>query len=408
MPLPKLLCSLLHRRGTTLSIELRRFMKLTDFKVSIAKSSYLEQRLKLVPEAIMKLCDFHNASLYREEEMETVNGYLILASDGSSINVPTNEETLAAYGTSCKEGTKQQATLGLSCLYDVLNKVILCCSINRVKFNEAEQAQFHLKDISAIISDMKSIITLDRGFPSLGLFYSWLSEQKFVVRLKETDFKAERSRMKSNDEWIDIAITISRLANYKGTEMYDALAQVKSIRVRIVNVKLSGGSFVSLATNLDESEFSTNDISYLYSLRWGIETAFDTLKNQLEIENFTGTKPVLIEQDIFACVYLCNILQDMIADAQKNYDAQVELETRLGKAKSKYKMVINKAYAVGVMKDEFIKAVIEPDIEKKRVIMLEMIEEIEEHTLPVREGRHFPRHKGNFAGKYPNTRKRCY
>jgi hypothetical protein len=409
MPLPKLLFSILHRRGTTLSIELRRFMELTNSKITISKSSYLQQRYKLAPKALMALCDFHNASLYREEEMQTFKDYLILASDGSGVNVPTTKETLKEYGTSCSKDVKQQASLGLSCLYDVINKVILCCSINRVKFNEAEQVRLHLKGLSAIIGDIKTIVTLDRGFPSLPLFSSWLStDQKFVVRLKDTDFKAERSSMKSDDEWVDIAITKNRLAHYKGTEMYDVLAQIGSIRMRIVNIQLDGGALASVATNLDESKFSTNDISHLYSLRWGIETAFDMLKNQLEIENFTGTKPVLIEQDIFACVYLCNIVQDMIADAQANLDSKHVEQAEPEKSEGKYKMVINKAYAVGVMKDEFIKIVLEPDIEKKRDKMLNMVEEIQKHLLPVRPGRHFERHKGNLAGKFSNTRKRCY
>ena len=384
-------------------------MELTDSKTSIAKSSYLEQRFKLAPKAIMALCDFHNTSLYREEEMETVNDYIILASDGSSINVPTTNETLEKYGTSCSEDVKQQASLGLSCLYDVINKVILCCSINRVKFNEAEQVQLHIEQVSSIIGDKKTIVTLDRGFPSLPLFSSWLREdQKFIVRLKATDFKAERSRMKSDDEWVNIAITKSRLAHYKETEMYDVLAQIGTIRMRIVNIQLNGGAFVSVATNLDESEFSTDDISHLYSLRWGIETAFDMLKNQLEIENFTGTKSVLIEQDIFACVYLCNIVQDMIADAQGNLDSKLVKQAESEESEGKYKMAINKAYAVGVMKDELIRVVLEPDIKKKRAKMLKMVEEIQKQVLPVRPGRHFPRHKGNFAGKFSNNHKRCY
>ena len=184
MPLSKLLLSIFHRRGTTLSIELRRFKELTDSEEIISKPGYLKQRLKLSAKAIMALCDFHNESLYREEDMQTINGYIVLASDGSGINVPTAKETLSEYGSSSRHGTKPQASLGLSCLYDVVNKVILCCSINRVKFDEAEQAKSHLERLPVLIGNKKSIITLDRGYPSLPLFFSWLSEsQKFVVRL---------------------------------------------------------------------------------------------------------------------------------------------------------------------------------------------------------------------------------
>jgi hypothetical protein len=375
-------------------------MQLVDTNETISKPGYLKQRLKLNPEAIMALCDFHNAGLYREEEMKTFNGYLILAADGSGINLPTTPETLRQYGSSSRIGTKPQASLGLSCLYDVINKVILCCSVNRVKFDEAAQAKAHIEKLPGIIGNMNTVITLDRGYPSLPLFFSWLSEgQKFVVRLKNTDFKRERLSMKSADEWLAITIDKTRLAHYQGTEMYGLLSHAGEIRLRVVNIKLDGGAFVSVATNLSESEFSVADVSRLYSLRWCVETAFDMLKNQLEIENFTGTKPILIEQDLFACVYLCNLVQDMIADAQAILDS---------KPSGKHKMAINRAYAVGVMKDELIKALLEPDEGRKEYLFMQMVDDIQRHVLPVRPGRHFPRHKGNFAGKYSNTHKRCY
>ena len=402
MPLPKLLLTILNRRGTSLAVELRKFRELSDMKESISKPGYLKQRLKLAPEAIMSLCDFHNESLYREEDMQDFKGHLILASDGSGINVPTTQETLRKYGSSSNHDARKQASLGLSCLYDVINKVILCCTINRVKFNEATQAKAHLARLTSIIGYKSTIITLDRGYPSLPLFLDWITMgQKFVIRLKSVDFKSERKRMRTNDEWCDIAIDNTRLALYKGTETYNLLKQAGSLHLRIVTFELAGGAPVCVATNLDESSFCTDDIAHIYALRWGIETAFDTLKNNLEIENFTGTMPVLIEQDIFACVYLCNILQDMIADAQKNYDSS-------GKPPGKHKMAINKSYAVGIMKDNLVKALLEPDRDKKTQIFMRMLADIQRNVLPVRPGRSFERTKGTRAGKYSNTYKRCY
>jgi len=404
MPLPKLLLTMLNRRGTSLAVELRRFRELTDSQETISKPGYLKQRQKLAPEAIVALYDFHNESLYREEDMQTFKDHLILSSDGSGINVPTTKETLEKYGSSCNKKVKRkQASLGLSCLYDLINKVILCCSVNRVKFDETAQAMAHVVRLPSIIGDKSTIIVLDRGHPSLPLFHDWLSkDQKFVVRLKSNDFKAEQSHMRSNDEWCDIAINKSRLRNYEGTETYDLLKKAGSLRLRIVKTTLSGGTDVIVATNLDESVFSTEDITYIYSLRWGVETAFDTLKNNLEIENFTGTMAALIEQDIFACVYLCNILQDMIADAQTSFDLS-------GKPPGKHKMAINKSYAVGIMKENLVKALLEPDKDRKSEIFMHMIDEIQENVLPVRPGRSYYRNtKGTRSCKYSNTHKRCY
>jgi hypothetical protein len=402
MPLHDLLLSILYRHGTTLSMELRRFAELIESKDQISKPGYLKQRMKLNPAAIKMLCDHHSESLYRDEEMLNLNGYLLLAADGSNINIPTTDETLDRYGTSSKKGAKRQSALGLSCLYDLLNKVVLDATINRVKFSEREQAEAHIASVSRIIGDRNTIITLDRNYPGANLFIKWIDDnQKFVMRLKKTDYKREREAMRSDDENIEVVLDKVRLNPYRGTEMWERLNAKGSFRLRIVNIRRDNQDDVVLATNLDPMEFDTSDIAHIYSMRWGIETAFDMLKNNLQIENFTGTKPTLIEQDIFASIYLCNLVQDMIADAET-------VNASLGKAPGKYPMSINKTYAVGVLKEDLIKAIIETDIDKRTEIFNNMVEEIKNHVLPVRPDRHYTRNKNMTHSKYPNTHKRSF
>ena len=133
--------------------------------------------------------------------------------------------------------------------------------------------------------------------------------------------------MKTKDELENIIVTKSRLSHYEGTETHNQLMNLGSINLRMVKVFLNCGTVQVLITNLDADEFNTEEISTLYKMRWGIETAFDTLKNKLTIENFTGTKPVLIEQDIYASIYICNLASDLIADAQVAFDASEKQES---------------------------------------------------------------------------------
>ena len=369
---------------------------------NISKPGYLKQRMKLNPEAILSLCDFHNASLYREEEMETMNGYLILAADGTNINVPTIAETLEAYGTNSKKNVKQQATLGLSCLYDLLNKVVLDVTFNRCGFDERAQAREHMEKFSQIAPGMKSILALDRNYPSVIEFVKWNSVgQKYVIRLRKNGYRNERAQMESDDETINVALNIGRTIPFRGTDGYALLEEQDSFDLRVVNIRLDGGAEVSLATNLSEEEFSTEEIGQVYQMRWGIETAFDMLKNNLQIENFTGTKPVLIEQDIYACVYLCNLAQDMIADAEATNRCT-------GKPPGKHKMAVNKVFAVGVLKEDLVKAILEPNEQRKTEIFNAMVDDIRSNLLPVRPGRHYERNKSKLNGKYSNTRKRSF
>ena len=38
----------------------------------------------------------------------------------------------------------------------------------------------------------------------------------------------------------------------------------------------------------------------------------DDLKNKMQTENFTDENPIIIEQDIYASVYLSNIINDIL------------------------------------------------------------------------------------------------
>jgi len=95
MPLPDLAFSMINRKGLTLKLELRGYMNISHPGTQISKPGYLKQRMKLNPAAFIDLYQFHNKNFYSDPEAElyTVNGYLVLAVDGSDINVPTTPET---------------------------------------------------------------------------------------------------------------------------------------------------------------------------------------------------------------------------------------------------------------------------------------------------------------------------
>ena len=50
MPLDDLLLSMINRKGLTLKLELRNYMKISHPGINVSKPSYLKQRMKLNPE----------------------------------------------------------------------------------------------------------------------------------------------------------------------------------------------------------------------------------------------------------------------------------------------------------------------------------------------------------------------
>lgn len=401
-----LVLSILNRKGLSLSMELRKFFNLLrpQNPEAISNAGYLKQRLKLNPAAFLSLSDFHVKNFYASEHnLIKFNNYFVFAVDGSCINLPNTEENHNLYGSQSNSTSKQQVQLGVSCLYDVYNKMILDCTVNRCTFNERAQAELHMEKIPFFIQDQRFIVLLDRGYPSSFFFIDRLEkEQKFIVRLNTADFRQEQKNMQSDDEDVEIVFTQARINPYRKTDLANKLKTKGSITLRFVKILLMSGAEEYLATNLPREEFSSEDIKKLYGHRWQIETAYDTLKNKFMIENFTGKKPVIIGQDIFSAIYLYNIAQDILRDAE------IEQKKKALGTPYKHKMIINTNLAIGIIKEELIHMVLEKDTVRRRSIFDRIIGDISKNIIPVRENRQFYRSRKYPQIKYSLNKKRAY
>ena len=362
--------------------------------------------MKLNPEAFVDLYKFHNKNFYSDPGTEpyTFNGFLVLAADGSNINVPTTPETLKEYGTSSRKGTKPQASLGLECLYDTLNQMVLDASIHRVKFNEMAAAEELIADVRETIGDRPFVITLDRNYPSISSFIKMIDNGTyFVVRLKSSDFKAEQQSMSSDDADVDIQLTRNRRNNNKGTDNEQIVMSRDSFPLRLVKVWLDEDKkgYEVLATNLPRDLFPAECFGELYHFRWGVETAFQTLKDRLQIENFTGTKPILLEQDIYSTIYVSNIAEDIARDVEKEQADHLKNDY-------KHRMAVNRTVCIGILKNDLIYILLEKDRQKQDELFQRIYDEISNNIVPVRPDRKYNRTKGNLSGAYSNTHKRCY
>lgn len=401
MPLPDLLLSMINRKGLTLTLELRNYMKTAHPGSSISKPGYLKQRMKLNPDAFLELYKYHNRNFYSESGFLTYNGYIILAADGSDINIPTTDETLKLYGTASRKNTKPQAQIGLGCIYDVMNRMILESDCNRVKFDEMRLAEKQMERIPETIGTQPYVIIMDRGYPSTPAFIHMMDKGiKFIVRLKRSDYKKEQLALCEDDSIVEIKLDKSRVRHYEGTPDGERMKALGKISMRMVKVHLENGNTEVLATNLMPTEFTTLEIGELYHMRWGIETAYETLKSRLQLENFTGTKPILLLQDIYSTIYISNLAEDIILDAEREMNEKEK--------ERKHKMAINQTVSIGILKSDFIYIFLETDPQKRNQLFQELYEDISKNLIPVRPNRHYHRTKGQLAGKYSNTHKRAY
>ena len=279
--------------------------------------------------------------------------------------------------------------------------MILESDCNKVKFDEMRLAEKQLERIPETIGNIPFIIIMDRGYPSTPAFIHMMDKDlKFIVRLKSSDYKKEQSSLTENDQLVKIKLDKSRIRHYEGTPDGERMKELGEISLRMVKILLENGNLEVLATNLSQTEFHTEEIKELYHMRWGIETAYETLKNRLQLENFTGTKPILLLQDIYSTIYLSNLVEDIILDAERELDQK---ETN-----RKHKMMINQIVSIGILKNDLIYILLETDGQKKNMLFQQIYEDISKNLVPIRPDRHYTRTKGQLAGKYSNTHKRAY
>lgn len=402
MPLQDLLLTMINRKGLSLTLELRNYMKTAHPGTEISKPGYLKQRMKLNPDAFLDLYHYHNKNFYSEPGYATYNGYLILAADGSGLNIPTTEETLEIFGTSSRKNTKPQACIGLGCLYDVMNRMIIESDCNRCKFDEMAVAESQIDRIYETIgTEQPFLVVMDRGYPATPAFIRMMDKNiYFLVRLKSSDYKKEQLSMDCNDKWIDIVLDKSRIKHYEGTCMAERMRELEHICLRMVKIYLDDDKYEVLLTNLPTEEFSTEQLADLYHMRWSIETAYETLKSRLQIENFTGTKPRLLLQDVYSTIYVSNLAEDIILETQQELDEKDK--------KYKHKMAINQTISIGILKNDLIYIILEKDKEKQEALFNSLYDDISKNLVPVRPNRHYKRTKGQLAGKYSNTHKRAF
>lgn len=405
MPLEDLVYSMINRKGLTLKLELRNYMKITHPGVEISKPGYLKQRMKLNPEAFKVLYQSHNKNFYQDADVEpyTYKGYLVLAADGSDINIPTTVETVEKYGSASVRGGKPCAQIGLGCIYDVLNRFILDSSITKVKFDEMRVAQEQLSNIKDTIGDRYPyMVIMDRGYPSTPAFLKFIDDGiYFVARLKSSDYKAEQKALKSNDEDVEIALTKARRRNYIGKKEESIMMSRDLFSLRMVKVNFDNDTSEVLATNLPRETFPEECFAEIYHMRWGIETAYEVLKDRLKIENFTGIKPILIEQDINSTIYVSNLAEDIICDIEEEDKEHLKNDY-------KHTMQLNRNLSIGLLKSDLIYILIETDANRKSELLQALYDEIRVNVVPIRPDRHYHRTKGQLAADFSNTHKRSF
>jgi hypothetical protein len=401
-----LVCIIINKvcKSTQLELDLfrERFMPESAKNTSYTKQSFSEAREKLNPAAFIRLNDELMRGFYADNDFKTYKGFRLLAVDASVLEIPDNPETQRQYGFSSNFAKDSRQARALSShLFDVENKLVLSSTIQRYTDSERTLAKENIDKMLAFGQEhIRDLILFDRAYPSAD-FISYLQSRdiKYVMRVSLAFWKEVISTT-TPDAIVQVIINKKRYG--KLLEQGTNIPIGTVFEVRVLRVELSSGETEILITNLTSTELSYEESKPLYFKRWGIETEFDTLKNKLEIENFSGERPLIIEQDFYATMLLCNMASLMEQEATE------ALQQRNKGKTLKYEVYkINTNLLVGKMKNKFIEILMKEDQEEKERMYQRFIRELQRNSVPVIKDRTSIRGKKSKSNKHTKTKRCC-
>ena len=388
LPFPRLILFMLNLVKQSLQKELSEFFINFSSDKNITNSAFCQSRMKLNHTAFIELNDTIIKEFYTDNDFELWKGFRLLSIDGSRIQLPLSLEIIESFGYAENNSVTMIPMAQASYCFDLLNEMIVNSEINRYETSEYDLAFKHLDKCY-----MRDLLIYDRGYSAIWfMLYNLVKEKDFIVRMQRNSIKEVQDFFNSDEE--SKILDIDELHDKSDEQIRRLGLEFKPFKIRLIRVILDNGEVEVLATSLlDETEHPSSEFKWIYSLRWGIETSFDHLKNHLMIEDFTGLSALSVMQDFFASEFAANMQQIIIRD--------VEEELKEEKKNTKYEYKVNKNLSLGFMKNRIIDIVMTKDEKESERKLEELKRLFKVNPTPIRKGRSFPRN-------YKKTRIRFY
>ncbi len=315
---------ILNTLSRTLQIEIDDFANRVMGKknMEITKQAFSKSRKNISWMAFQRLFEVTREIVFKKNAIKRFKGYRIFAIDASELVIDKTHD-IGEYFIPRPNGPSNKSNARISLFTDAIDGFVVDANIGSLEKSERSFAKEHLKVFEQYCNN-KDIVIFDRGYPSREMIAVITNmECKYLMRLQSSSFKGAFDNH-SNDFYI----TISN----KG----------KEYQVRVIKLILNTGEIETLITNLDNSEFEVTDFQQLYAMRWSVETAYNTIKNKLLIEKFSGRTVLSIHQDFFATMFLANCIAAISSEVNKTLSA--------AKKSCHYKYKANRNLIIGYLK----------------------------------------------------------
>lgn len=351
----------------------------------VSKAALTKARMKLKFEAFIELNSQLINYFYKNFMPLRWNGFNLLAIDGTTVRLPRIEAISEHFGAwNPRQGGKCPMAR-VSQMFDPLNRITVDAIIDSKNVGERELAAFHFLNLMP-----NDLILLDRGYPAYWLFNLIISRgADFCSRIQRKRWKVVRQFYNSGkrEKIISLPVFSSSVKHCKEMGL-----DLRPLKLRLIRIELDTGESEILITSLlDTKTHSYQQFAELYHLRWPVEEDYKTMKQWIEIENFSGKSVLSVYQDFHAKVFSKNLISALIYPTQSQIDKNTE--------NRRYRYKPNCAQAISKVKD-----VIPILFLRSQNALYKLISDI--HTVvvntiePIRPGRKYPRSFNNRSGRY--------
>lgn len=373
----------------SLALELDSFFTLINHQTTPTKGAFSQARYKLKATFFRdwNFCLLKKWTALKAHRMRRWKGFQLCAMDGTTALLPNRPSVINEFGSHLNQAGAFALAQVMVC-HDVLNGF---CLKSKIAGAHADELSVALRWVGYL--PYKALTLYDRGYASFALIYMHTYfNQDFLIRCQVNFNKTVRSFVNSNQKSAIVNFTPTVVSQKRLQKLGLPYDRQASVKVRLIKIKLSTGQTEVLITSLlDQKQFPSVCFGQLYRFRWGVETYYDRLKNQLQLEVFTGHKAEAIYQEFYAMIFLTNLQALLIEDCQDELSEANQYR--------KYDHQINYNVALGLMKDQIVALFLE---EEPTEIYKKLKKKFLKHTEVIRPNRAYPRDKrrNKRRGKY--------
>jgi hypothetical protein len=281
---------------------------------AVTKSALSQARKKLKASVFEALNLRLLGSLAAHAPEPRWRGLRLVAADSTTLRLPNWLENQQEFGVQWDDNGQPYVLARALGLFSTASKLMLKSTVAR--YQDGERALL-VRLLPHLAAD--DLLVVDRGFPAVWLF-AYLAQLGlgFIARMDSLQWPEVQAFLRSARQEAIFARRVTPHARRQARKLGLALTG-DSFAFRLVRVTLPGGKTEVLATSLvDAKAFPAHEFASLYHARWSIEEAFKTVKQRLNVEQFTGELPESIRQDFHAKVFTANLAAALAASAQES------------------------------------------------------------------------------------------